>query len=199
MNEWKVDVISMSFGYPSRESDGYEFLEQSIKHAINQNVLLFAAASNNGANTKRAYPARHSDVICIHSTKANGTPSDFNPLPLPGDNFATIGEAVESAWPVHLFDQVRNVNYVARKSGTSFATPIASGIAAVLLQYARVKLSSKEAEQLKQSQFMKAVLRAVSIKSQGYDYIAPSLHPDNPFGRGEASLQSRIQDAMKDV
>ncbi|KAM0446066.1 hypothetical protein ACHAO4_009511 [Trichoderma viride] len=189
----------MSFGFPSREVDGYELLEQSIKHASNKNVLLFAAASNNGANTKRAYPARHPDVICIHSTKANGAPSDFNPLPLPGDNFATIGEAVESAWPVNLCDQKKNANCTASKSGTSFATPIASGIAAVLLQYARAKLLPKEAEQLKQSQFMKAVLQTVSIRSQGYDYIAPSLHPDNPFGKGEVSLQSRIRDAMKDV
>ncbi|EHK42543.1 hypothetical protein TRIATDRAFT_319946 [Trichoderma atroviride IMI 206040] len=199
VNEWKVDVISMSFGFPSREVDGYELLEQSIKRASNQNVLLFAAASNNGANTKRAYPARHPDIICIHSTKANGAPSDFNPLPLLGDNFATIGEAVESAWPVGLCDRKRNVNCTASKSGTSFATPIASGIAAALLQYARAKLHPKEAQQLKQSQFMKAVLKAVSIRSQGYDYIAPSLHPDSPFGKGENSLNSRIRDAMKDV
>lgn len=192
-------MISMSFGYPSREVNGYGLLEQSIKHAINQNVLLFAAASNNGANTKRAYPARHSDVICVHSTNANGTPSDFNPIPLPGDNFATIGEAVESAWPIHLCDQEKNELRVARKSGTSFATPIASGIAAALLQYARAKMLPKEAEQLKQSQFMKAVLKAVSIRSQGYDYIAPSLHPDHIFGKGEASLLTRIRDAMKDV
>ncbi|KAL7917439.1 hypothetical protein ACQKWADRAFT_306812 [Trichoderma austrokoningii] len=199
VNVWKVDVISMSFGYPSREVNGYGLLERSIKHAINQNVLLFAAASNNGANTKRAYPARHADVICVHSTNANGTPSDFNPTPLPGDNFATIGEAVESAWPVNLCDQEKNENYIAHKSGTSFATPIASGIAAFLLQYARAKLPPKEAEQLKQSHFMKAALKAVSVTSLGFDYIAPSLHPDNAFGKGEASLQSRIRDAMKDV
>lgn len=189
----------MSFGFPSREVDGYKHLEQSIKHAINQNVLLFAAASNNGANTKRAYPARHPDVICIHSTNAKGTPSDFNPIPLPGDNFATIGEVVESAWPVNLCDLKKNRLCVAHKSGTSFATPIASGVAAFLLQYARAKLLPREAEQLKQSQFMKAVLKAVSVRSLGYDYIAPSLHPDNAFGKGEASLQTRIRDAMKDV
>jgi subtilisin family serine protease len=192
-------MISMSFGYPSREVNGYGLLERSIKHAINQNVLLFAAASNNGANTKRAYPARHADIICVHSTNANGTPSDFNPTPLAGDNFATVGEAVESAWPVHLCDQEKNDLSVASKSGTSFATPIASGIAAFLLQYARVKLLPKEAEQLKQSHFMKAVLKAISVSSSGYDYIAPSLHPDNIFGKGEASLQSRIRDAMRDV
>jgi subtilisin family serine protease len=179
---WNVDVISMSFGFPSREVDGYEHLEQSMRHAVNKDVLLFAAASNNGANTKRAYPARP-DVICIHSTNANGAPSDFNPRPLQGDNLATIGEAVESAWPVHLCDQGMNELCVARKSGTSFATPIASGIAAFLLQYARSNLLPREAMKLQQCHYMKAVLKAVSVRSQGYDYIAPSLHPDNALAR----------------
>lgn len=122
-------MISMSFGFPSREVDGYDLLSRSIRRAVNKDVLLFAAASNNGANTKRAYPARHPDVICIHSTNANGAPSDFNPIPLQGDNLATVGEAIESAWPVHLCDREMNKLCVARKSGTSFATPIASGVA----------------------------------------------------------------------
>ncbi|KAK1252176.1 hypothetical protein MKX08_003363 [Trichoderma sp. CBMAI-0020] len=199
VNVWKVDVISMSFGFPSREIDGYDLLERSIRSAVSEDVLIFAAASNNGANTKRAYPARYPDVICIHSTNANGAPSDFNPRPLPGDNLATIGEAIESAWPVHLCDREMNELCVARKSGTSFATPIASGIAAFLLQYARSKLLPREAEQLKRCHYMKAVLKAVSVESQGYDYIAPSLHPDNAFGKGEASLKAQIRDAMKEV
>lgn len=189
----------MSFGFPSREVDGYDLLSRSIRRAVNKDVLLFAAASNNGANTKRAYPARHPDVICIHSTNANGAPSDFNPIPLQGDNLATVGEAIESAWPVHLCDREMNKLCVARKSGTSFATPIASGVASFLLQYARAKLLPEEAALLKQCHFMKAVLKAVSVRSQGYDYIAPSLHPDNVFGKREASLKARIRDAMKDV
>lgn len=192
-------MISMSFGFPSREIDGYDLLERSMRRAVNEDVLLFAAASNNGANTKRAYPARYPDVICIHSTNANGAPSDFNPRSLPGDNLATIGEAIESAWPVHLCDQEMNELCVARKSGTSFATPIASGIAAFLLQYARSNLLPREAEQLKQCHYMKAVLKAISVKSQGYDYIAPSLHPDNVFGKHEASLKAQIREAMKEV
>lgn len=189
----------MSFGFPSREIDGYDLLERSMRRAVNEDVLLFAAASNNGANTKRAYPARYPDVICIHSTNANGAPSDFNPRPLPGDNLATIGEAIESAWPVHLCDQEMNELCVARKSGTSFATPIASGIAAFLLQYARSNLFPGEAEQLKQCHYMKAVLKAISVQSQGYDYIAPSLHPDNVFGKHEASLKAQIREAMREV
>jgi len=95
---------------------------------------------NSGANLDRAYPARHDEVICIHSVDANGNRSKFSPTASTSDdNFATIGEAVESTWPLGLCDgQGQNYLY---KSGTSFATPIAVGIAAFLLEYSKLHLS----------------------------------------------------------
>ncbi|KAI0543078.1 hypothetical protein GGR58DRAFT_450634 [Xylaria digitata] len=196
INEWQVDMISMSFGFPSRKVEGYEDLSSSLNRAKNQNILLFAAASNNGANSKRGFPARHEGVICIHSTNANGIFSGFNPTPIYGINFATIGEAVESNWPANLCNREINKTCVAYKSGTSFATPIATGIAAFLLQYARLKLSPKYAQMLKQYEGMKAVLKAVAIDCRNYHYIAPSLDPDNFFGKDEDFLQAKITDAL---
>ena len=194
----------MSFGFPNKLVEGYKELEEAIRKAYDSDVLLFAAASNSGANLDRAYPARHQEVICIHSTDANGNRSKFSPTAITNDdNFATVGEAVESAWPEHLSDPKTTDTCVAYKSGTSFATPIAAGIAAFLLQYSRLHLSGKQAEMLRRSSGMKAVLKKIArtreghINRDGYDYIALSRCSDNLFGKHEDHIKSSIIDALE--
>ena len=200
---WKVDIISMSFGFPDRDIDNYTMLEEAIQNAHRAHVLLFAAASNSGANLSRAYPARHEEVMCIHSTDANGNRSRFSPTAKDGNNFATIGEAVESAWPSSLRSSKSNGSCTAFKSGTSFATPIAASIAAFLLLYARLHLEEKWATMLKRGSGMKAVLRKIAVKGgghqkrDGYDYIELSRYSDNLFGKQEDLIRNEIIDAIK--
>ncbi|KAF4968625.1 hypothetical protein FSARC_4000 [Fusarium sarcochroum] len=195
VKNWQPDIITMSFGWPARDK-GYESLEKAIKNAHSNDVLLFAAASNDGANANRAWPARHSGVICVHSTTADGNPSPFNPVAIRGDNFAVVGEAVQGAWPQHLCDTQVNQSCLAHKSGTSFATPIAAGIAAFLLQYARSKLGKTQAARLRRFEGMATVLRRISVEKQGYNYIAPRLHPDNFFGKSEEFIQTNLHEAL---
>ncbi|KAF4626074.1 hypothetical protein G7Y89_g12089 [Cudoniella acicularis] len=198
-----VDIISMSFGFPTCDIDGYDKLEAAIMKAYSKDILLFAAASNSGANLDRAYPARDQNVICIHSTDANGNRSRFSPTAVSNEiNLATIGEAVESAWPVHLCDEATNPTFVKYKSGTSFATPIAAGIAAFLLQYARLHMPEK-ADMLKRQSKMKAVFRKIAEKSQGsknrddYHYVALSIFSDNLFGKEKDFINYTIDDLLK--
>jgi len=192
----------MSFGFTTCDIDGYDELELAIENAYSKHVLVFAAASNSGANLDRAYPARDQNVICIHSTDANGNRSRFSPNAITNDiNLATIGEAVESAWPVHLCDKKTNPTFVKYKSGTSYATPIAAGIAAFLLQYAKLHLEG-QLDKLKRQSRMKAVLRKIAQKSQeskprdDYHYVALSLHPDNLFGKEEWLIKHTIVDVI---
>src|ERR1700753_3633546 len=94
----------MSFGFPTKAIEGYDDLERAILEAHSNHVLLFAAASNDGRNKGISYPARDEHVFCIHATDSNVKESSFTPNPLQDAvNFATIGEAVESAWPTDLF------------------------------------------------------------------------------------------------
>ncbi|EFX03022.1 peptidase s8 and s53 subtilisin kexin sedolisin [Grosmannia clavigera kw1407] len=103
VDEWGVDIISMSFGWPSSNFEGHSVLEAAIDKAYGKKVLMFAAASNSGGRLGRAYPASSTHVICVHSTNTNGTRSDFSPTAAPNAiSIATIGESVESAWPVLL-------------------------------------------------------------------------------------------------
>jgi len=169
---------------------GYHDVQHAIDRAHSARVLIFAAASNGGDNTDRAYPARDSNVFCIHSTNAMGNRSEFS---LTAEkythNFATIGEAVESFWPKHLCKPDEDA--VKVKSGTSYATPIAASIAAFLLLYARTNLSTEPeiANSLKRYQAMEKLLFRVSETSRpkkkrdDYEYIRLSQHPDTLFGK----------------
>lgn len=199
VEQWKVDIISMSFGFPSRDVEGYDELESAIHNAYSAHVLLFAAASNSGANLDRAYPARDENVICIHSTDANGNRSPFSPTALSNAlNLATVGEAVESAWPVHLCETHLAVK---RKSGTSYATPIAVAIAVFLLQYVRLYLP-ENAYMLKRQSRMKAVLRKISEKSlesrprDDYHFVALNRYSDNLFGKDQEFINYTLRDLL---
>ncbi|KAL1860721.1 hypothetical protein Daus18300_009064 [Diaporthe australafricana] len=202
---WKVDMISMSFGFPTRTIDGYDELEDAIKRAYCENMLLFAAASNSGGQLGRAYPAREANVVCVHSTDARGNRSPFSPTPSPHEvNLAAVGEAVDSAWPVHLCggaEEGEDDVYSTVKSGTSYATPIIVGIAAFLLLYARLNLADS-AHLLKRRSRMIALLQRIAQKGHGgslrdgYYFVDVSLYNDSLFGKDKVFIDQTIEDLL---
>jgi subtilisin family serine protease len=183
--------------------DGYDELERALLHAHSNHVLLFAAASNTGANLDRAYPVRDPHVICVHSTDADGNRSRFSRTALHRDaNLATVGAAVRSNWPVRLCDTTTNPTCAQVRSGTSYATPIMVGIAAFLLQYARLHLADK-ADLLKRKDKMEKVLLKISDKTQSsinrddYSYVVLNLDSDNLFGRDKAFVDATLGELLK--
>jgi hypothetical protein len=115
----------MSFGFPPLSED-LDCIQNAILAAQAKRIVLFAAAHNSGGLKSIAYPANRPEVICINATDGEGNPSHFNPSAVKGKNFSTLGEDVLSSWPGSV---------QRRMSGTSFATPIAAGIAAIVMDY----------------------------------------------------------------
>src|SRR4051794_35460981 len=113
----------MSFGFLPRSS-GLHVLAKQIHQATTAGVTVFAAASNDGGNADRTFPASRNDVICIHSCDGNGKESSFNPKAQRNrDNFLVVGEHIAGAWPKQPDGESRNDGFEI-KTGTSFATPI---------------------------------------------------------------------------
>lgn len=179
VQEWEVNIISLLLGFEGR----YQSIEDAVDLAVEKGVLVFAAASNDGALSDRARPARRSDVMCIHASDGLGNPGDMNPTPKPEtSNFSTLGVAVPARWK----------NRDVWKSGTSFATPIAAGFAATLLEFVESvdydwNLSRDHRRVLYRKRRMEAVFRGKSEKRKEYDFVnLARLWKDNRSDKGVA-------------
>ena len=157
----------MSFGFYG----GSRAVQTAIQEAINNETLVFAAASNNGTQRDMTFPAWLEGVVCVNSANSNGVPSDFNPEMKGANNFSILGENVKSAWITE-----GNKKPYKRMSGTSVATPIAAGVAAVVLEYALQNEPNsfiKDLEFLKYYNGMTEVFDAMSREKYGYRNVVP--------------------------
>jgi hypothetical protein len=196
----------LSFGLrqPAAKDDGDETEEQSARdkyHKIVDEIetairdasqpgrprLIFAAASNSGKNDPRAFPANNNRwVICVHASKGNGEDGGINPEIQSGFNFMTLGMGLELMERENFVKNGRARSRFNRviKSGTSFATPIAAGIAATVLDLAsRVDAINPRAKiKLKRPEGMEKMLMLMStptpmggLRDRLY-YMAPWHH-----------------------
>jgi len=150
----------MSFGLKKNVSE----VSDAIGLALERKKIVFAAAANEGGLEPRAYPASLPGVICIHASDGYGTPAEFNPTPESGDNFSTVGIAIDSAWK----------GKPVLRSGTSFATPVAAGIAANILEFARTHLTREDdnAQFLYSYRGMRHILLAMSPERSNYNFMS---------------------------
>lgn len=172
------NIIIMPFGIErcTRLPKGFDEISEAIGNAHDAGILMFAAASNCGANSSRTYPAWDKRVICVHALDGRGSPSrSLNPAvdDSPEDNFGTLGVAIKSSWQ----------NKVVYKTGTSFATPVAAGIAALVLDFmdqsfALEKLDEVQYRTFRKCHGMQQLFRKFlsrEMNNCGYRFVAPWL------------------------
>jgi hypothetical protein len=140
----EVDIINLSFGF----DDSDPVVRSVLKKAQSKRILIFAAMANGGVHEKAAWPAKSNLVIGIHSCVDMGARSSiFTPKPVtspPNYNFMVIGERIPA---FGLIAKSRGDCYV---EGTSFATPVAVAIAALILAFAnqtRCRILRNECEE----------------------------------------------------
>lgn len=175
VEEKKVHIVSISFGFP-HTTGRLDPIRRAILKANAADVLIFAAASNKGGNEPIAFPACMDEVISVGSTDGLGNKSSFTPNPKHGKLLCAVGECIESSWPPVLLSE--DNEDLPRKSGTSFATPIAAGVAAMVLDYMWAFKDSKGFKSLVPKLLtrrgMLAVFKTHMVESYGsYDYLVP--------------------------
>ncbi|TKA64916.1 hypothetical protein B0A55_09975 [Friedmanniomyces simplex] len=142
VNEMGVDIVSMSFGWPKEDKS------RSISQAIeivsterDERILFFAAASNSGGDYAEWFPASHEFVTAVRATTAEGSFETFNAPP----NFS--GADVLGTLGVDVTGASRDPENPERSdSGTSFATPIAAAIGALVLDAAKIDARSSNGQ-----------------------------------------------------
>ncbi|KAI0515128.1 S8 family peptidase [Xylaria bambusicola] len=134
--EWKADIISMSFGMSNERKQKCRNISDAIDKVTKErdgSVLFFAAAGNQGIR-KENFPASHGDVISIYATNSEGAFLDSNPSQ--SDDGPKLLGTYGAEIPPSITDEIRTHFPDADLSaGSSIATAIAAGIAAMMLSY----------------------------------------------------------------
>jgi len=122
------DVINMSFGTPAPAAETLAATphHQVLDYAARKDVVLVAAAGNSGAR-EDFYPARHPQVIAVASASMEGRRSTFS----------TWGDHIAIAAPGERIVSVASTGQYQVNTGTSFAAPFVSGVAALMRGRAR--------------------------------------------------------------
>ena len=119
-----ANVISMSFA--GKQSN---LIEDACEYAWNKGSLLVASSGNeNGREV--LYPAAYDSVIAVGATNENDvrcSPSDWGV-----GNGSNYGPELELVAPGNNIISVLPGDRVGQGSGTSFATPFVSGVAALI-------------------------------------------------------------------
>lgn len=129
-------IISMSLG----GSGGSEVLRSAMAHAVQKGCYPICAAGNSGYNGGDTinYPGAYDEfTITVGSISKSFQPSSFSSAGKALD-VVSFGESILSTY--------KNNTY-ARLTGTSMATPIVAGLAALILsKYSNVKMSLAQLE-----------------------------------------------------
>jgi subtilisin family serine protease len=124
-----ADIINLSWGGP-----GFSSIEQDvIDYATAKGSLVVAAAGNTGTTAEPQYPASYDKVISVAATQKGSdvkasysSYGEFVDLSAPGgDTFTAANQIYSTYYP----------NTYAYITGTSMATPMAAGAAAIVKSY----------------------------------------------------------------
>ena len=101
---------------------------------------MLTATHNEGLNKVMNFPTNLSNVFSIGAADGNGGPPTSNPLEGKDEKFATLGVAVNAA-TIAPWSSPTGHTTVGHGSGSSVATPIAAGIAALSGVYLSIYFS----------------------------------------------------------
>lgn len=168
----KIIQLSLSVGQNNA-------INAAIEYANNNNVLIVCASGNN-YNSAVSYPASHHYVMAVGGTDANNRRV----------NFSNYGSSLDIVAPGTDIYSTRLDNDYGYSSGTSFAAPQLSCVAALILSI-RPDLTGKE---------VRDVIEQTAQKVGGYSYTTHSDRPNgiwnNEMGYGLVDAHAAVNRAI---
>ena len=135
-------IINISSGQLTDFGEAEGWLENAVRLCQEKNVLLISAAGNDGCECLHV-PAALPVVLAVGAMDASGTPLEFS----------NWGQAYQSQGLLAPGDKILGAKPgggTQRLSGTSFATPIVSGVAALLLSLQRDRGDPPDPQRVRQ-------------------------------------------------
>jgi cyanobactin maturation PatA/PatG family protease len=118
-------IINISGGELTPSGTAHPILSDAVRDCTNSGVLIVAAAGNEGCDCLHI-PGALPSVLTVGAMSGRGEPLDFSNW---GDRYQTQGILA----PGEEILGASSGGETVRNSGTSYATPVVSGIAALLL------------------------------------------------------------------
>jgi len=163
-----VDIISISLG----TADSYGPMENMVKAATERGILVFAAAGNSG-DRGYEYPAACQSAISVASVNSAHQPSPFNTR---NDAVVIFAPGENIALPVGPNGSMEEF------SGTSFATPFAAGLAALILSAKRLENNDKTLRISRKEMIL--LLRSpehLSLNCEDHSYVMEKTCTNNVY------------------
>jgi hypothetical protein len=155
--------VSLSLGWEQEPTvDNVPVISNAISSALahrDQKVLIFAAASNMGGSKHELFPAKHPTVFSVRGANTKGKHEDYNPsLPQYGEKvFATLGVEVPA----------KNLGgSTSFKTGTSVATAIMAGLAAIVIGYINIHDENMSWDSVRTFQGFQRLLYKISTEPE---------------------------------
>lgn len=161
-------IINLSGGQLTDFGEADGWLQNAVRLCRENNVLLVAAAGNNGCDCLHV-PAALPSVLAVGAMDAQGKPLDFSNW---GEAYQTQGilapgEDILGAKPG---------GGTHRLSGTSLATPIVSGVAAVLLSLQRQQGETPDPHKIRQILLQSALPCDLDLPEESRRCLAGKLN-----------------------
>lgn len=121
-------VINLSLGFPKIVVTPK--VKAAFDFALDKGVVIVAAAGNNNKD-KPVFPCGHKRVICVGAIDAKGEKVLSSNFGHKVDLYAP-GENIVSTIPMHLESDILRVNNYDLKTGTSYAAPFVTALAALV-------------------------------------------------------------------
>ncbi|KAH0559857.1 hypothetical protein GP486_003622 [Trichoglossum hirsutum] len=168
--EWRVDIVSMSFGFAHEVKSITDAIGEAIR-VKKDRIIFFAAAANDGSNSEEMFPASLENVISVRGTDHVGSfVPEFNPPTWPNNEgsklYGTLGQNVPYDW----------ADDSLTMSGCSLATPILAGITALIVQYVSQNATTGVNVQrlIRTRNGILQVFRQIAVNhAQNRSYVAP--------------------------